>query len=159
MTWKSIRIIYLLKATTAPSFVLIKWRSQKILSGQQSGLRRLVWPWPLNIWPENQFRDHLLIEGISCTKFGIDQMKGSKDIERTTFGLHTDRRPTDIPTDRELQNNMPPFSRGTLKLYCYINVRTFIFMEMKYDGWYFKNDRDSVLPDVSTWVKNCRFGR
>ena len=29
-------------------------------------------------------RDHLLIEGNPCTKFGIDQVKGSKDIERTT---------------------------------------------------------------------------
>ena len=52
-------------------------------------------------------RDHLLIEGNPSTKFGIDQLKGSKDIERTTHGLQTDR-----PTDRQLQNNMPPFSRG-----------------------------------------------
>ena len=29
-------------------------------------------------------RDHLLIEGNLYTKFGIDQVKGSKDIERTT---------------------------------------------------------------------------
>ena len=29
-------------------------------------------------------RDHLLIEGNPCTKFGIDQVNGSKDIERTT---------------------------------------------------------------------------
>ena len=29
-------------------------------------------------------RDHLFIEGNPCTKFGIDQVKGSKDIERTT---------------------------------------------------------------------------
>ena len=27
---------------------------------------------------------HLLIEGNPCTKFGIEQLKGSKDIERTT---------------------------------------------------------------------------
>ena len=49
-------------------------------------------------------RDHLLIEGNPCTKFGIDQVKGSKD--RPTY------RPTDRHTDRQLQNNMPPFSRG-----------------------------------------------
>ena len=54
VTWKSIGIIYLLVATPAPSLVLIKWRGQKILSGQHSGLRRVVWPWPLNMWPENQ---------------------------------------------------------------------------------------------------------
>ena len=29
-------------------------------------------------------RDHLLIEGNPYTKFGIDQVKGSTDIERTT---------------------------------------------------------------------------
>ena len=29
-------------------------------------------------------RDHLLIEGNPCTKFGIDQLKGSKDDESTT---------------------------------------------------------------------------
>ena len=40
-------------------------------------------------------RDHLLIEGNPCTEFGIDQVKGSKDIARTTLGLQTDR-----PTDR-----------------------------------------------------------
>ena len=38
--------------------------------------------------------DHLLTEGNPCTKFGIDQVKGSKDIERTTLGLQTDQ-PTD----------------------------------------------------------------
>ena len=39
-------------------------------------------------------RDHLLIEINPCTKFGIDQLKGLKDIERTTHGLQT-YRPTD----------------------------------------------------------------
>ena len=34
VTWKSIGIIYSLRVTSAPSFVLIKWRGQKILSGQ-----------------------------------------------------------------------------------------------------------------------------
>ena len=60
-------------------------------------------------------RDHLLIEVNHCTKFGFDQVKGSKYIERTTLGLQTDR-PTDIATDRttdrQLQKNMHPFSRG-----------------------------------------------
>ena len=34
LTWKSIEIIYSLRATPAPSLVLIKWRDQKILTGQ-----------------------------------------------------------------------------------------------------------------------------
>ena len=29
-------------------------------------------------------RDHILSEGNPCTKYGIDQVKGSKDIDRTT---------------------------------------------------------------------------
>ena len=144
VTWKSIGIIYSLRATPAPSMVLITWKSQKILSGQHSGLRRVVWPWPLNMWPENQGssthwgqplyqvwywssegvkrywadntvgweelfdldlwtcdlkinRDHLLIEGNPCTKFSINQVKGSKDIEWTTLGVQNDR-PTYRPT-------------------------------------------------------------
>ena len=54
VTWKLIGIIYTLRATPAQSLVLIKWRGQMILSGQHSGLRRVVWPWPLNMWLENQ---------------------------------------------------------------------------------------------------------
>ena len=54
VNWKSIGIIYLLRATRVPRIVLIKWSGQKILSGQHSGLRRVVWPWPLNMWTENQ---------------------------------------------------------------------------------------------------------
>ena len=34
MTWKSIGSVYTLRATSAPSLVLIEWRSQKILTGQ-----------------------------------------------------------------------------------------------------------------------------
>ena len=100
-TWKSIGIIYL----PALSLLLIKWRGQKILSWQHRGLRRVVWPWPLNVWPVN--RDHLLIKGNPCNKFGIDQVKGSKDIEWTTLGLHTDRH-TNRPT---VAKQLPPFSR------------------------------------------------
>ena len=53
-TWKSIGIIYLLGATPAQSLILIKWRVKKILTGQHTGLKRVVWPWPLNMWLENQ---------------------------------------------------------------------------------------------------------
>ena len=36
------------------------------------------------------------------------------------------------------------------KFNLYINVRTFIYMEMKYDAGYFKNDRDkSILKYIS----------
>ena len=93
--------------------------------------------------------DHLLIKCNPCTKFGIDQVKGSKYIERTTDWarksgltltfehvtwksikdhLHIEVNPcidqvkgqkissgqhlVDRPIDTQLQNNMPPFSRG-----------------------------------------------
>ena len=52
--WTCYPKINTLRATPSPSLVLIKWRGHKILSGQHSGLKRVVWPWPLNIWPENQ---------------------------------------------------------------------------------------------------------
>ena len=107
VTWKSIGIIYSLRATPAPSLVLIKWRGQKILSGQHSGLRKVGWEecFDLDLWTCDLKinRDHLLIKGNPCTKFGIDQVKGSKDIEQTTLGLQTDRptyRPTNRPTYR-----------------------------------------------------------
>ena len=38
-------------------------------------------------------RDHLLIQGNPCTKFGIDQVKGSKDIEQTTQWAKKRRNP------------------------------------------------------------------
>ena len=46
-----------------------------------TGLKRVLWP--LNMWSLKINRDHLLIGRNPCTKFGIDQVKGSKDIDRT----------------------------------------------------------------------------
>ena len=77
-------------------------------------------------------RDYLLIENSPCTKFGIDQVKGSKDI--ILSGQHLVYRPTDRPTyrptDRQLRNNMPPFSRGGggIKIYpVVLKKKKFIF--------------------------------
>ena len=106
VTWKSIGIIYSLRATPAPSLILIKWRGQKILSGQHSKLRRVVWPWPWTCDLEIN-KDQLLIEGKFCTKFCNDQVKRSKDIERTTLGLQTDR-----PT---VAKQYAPFFKGGIK--------------------------------------------
>ena len=143
-------------ATPAPRSVLIKWRGYKILSWQHTGLERVVWTWPLNMWPENQWRSSTYwAKHLHQVWFWSSE--GVKDIERTTHlsrksGLtltfehvtwksigiiyslritpdvrywsgegfkrywadntwSTDRQ-TDRPTDRQLQNNMPPFSRG-----------------------------------------------
>ena len=64
-------------------------------------------------------RDHLLIEVNPCTKFGIDQVKGSNDIERTTLGLQTDRltyQPTDQHTDPPtVAKQYAPFFKGGIK--------------------------------------------
>ena len=66
------------------------------------------------------YRDHLLIEGNPCTKFGIDQVKGSKDIEQTTLGLQTDQ-----PTYRlTVAKQHAPFFKGGIKI---IQVHYFKF--------------------------------
>ena len=44
VTWKSVGIIYSLRATPVPSLILIKWRGQKILSGQHLVYRPTVRP-------------------------------------------------------------------------------------------------------------------
>ena len=112
VTWKSVGIIYSLRATPAPSLVLIKWRGQKILSWQHSGLKRVGWEeWfdlDLQTCDVKINRDHLLIEGNPCTKFCIDQVKGSKEWADNTWS--TDRH-TDRPTDRQC----PLLQRGHKK--------------------------------------------
>ena len=70
-------------------------------------------------------RDHLLIEGNPCTKFGIDQVKGSNDIDRTRLGLQTDRptnQPTDRPTDwPTVAKQYAHFFIGGIKIPLYIH--------------------------------------
>ena len=109
VTWKSIEIIYSLRATPARSMVLIKWRGQKILTEQHTGLRRVAWPWPLIMWPENQYGSS------THWKQPLHQVwywssEGSKDIDRTRLGLHTDRH-TDRLTD-SCKIICPLFQRG-----------------------------------------------
>ena len=84
------------------SLVLKYHLGQKVLSrifffkGQQFHLD--LWQCDLKI-----NRGHLLSRGIHCTKFGNFQAKRSKDIEKTSLGLQT---------DRQVQNNMLPFYKG-----------------------------------------------
>ena len=61
-------------------------------------------------------RDHLLIGRNPCTKFGIDQVMGSKDIERTTLGLQTDK-PTDRRTNRPtIAKQYAPLFKAGIKI-------------------------------------------
>ena len=60
-----------------------------------------IWLYDLNI-----IKEHLVSRGIHHTKFGNFQRKGSKDIERTSHGLQTDRK---------MQNNLPPFFKRRYK--------------------------------------------
>ena len=53
-TCKSIGIIYSLRATPTPRLVLIKWRSQRILSRKRTGPRTLNWPRPSIMWPNKR---------------------------------------------------------------------------------------------------------
>ena len=151
VTWKFIGIIYLLGPTTAPSEGVKRYWADK-----HSWPRRVVWLWPMNMWPENQSGSSTHW-GQPLYQVGIDQVKGSKDIKLTTqwveksgltltfkyltwksigiiyllwatpslslvlikwtgqkilSGKHLVYRPTDRHTNRPLQNNIPPLSRG-----------------------------------------------
>ena len=111
VTRNSIGIIYSLRATPVPSWY---WSSEGVkrywadnAMGWEEWFDVDLWTYHLKI-----NRDHLLIEGIPCTKFGFDQVKGSKDIERTTLGLQTDW-PTYQPTDRPtIAKQYAPFVKG-----------------------------------------------
>ena len=88
--WCKIQVYPLCRSKTCPKQVsmglkYIKWTTQ--------------W-FDLDLWTcvLKINSDHQLIGSNPCTKFGIDQMKGSKDIKRTTLGLQTDR-PTYRPSD------------------------------------------------------------
>ena len=83
-------IIYLLGATHAPSLVLFQWKVKRYWADNAVGW--VEW-FDLDLWTCDLKinRDHLLIGHNPCTKFGIDQVKWSKDIERATHGLQTDR--------------------------------------------------------------------
>ena len=52
-------------------------------------------------------KEHVVSRGIHHTKFGNFQRKVLKDMERTSHGLHTDRK---------MQNNLPLFSNGGIKI-------------------------------------------
>ena len=70
-------------------------------------------------------RDHLRIGRNPCTKFGIDPVKWSKDVERTTLGLQTDR-PTNRPTYRttdSCKTICPLFQGGHKKGVLYFKSR------------------------------------
>ena len=71
VTWKSIGIIYSLVAT--PSLGLIKWYWADNIVGREEWFDLDLWTCDLKI-----NRDHLLIEGDPCTKFGIDKWRGQK---------------------------------------------------------------------------------
>ena len=77
LPWCKIQVYLLCRGKTCPKQVskglkYIKWTNTL-------GSKECLWTCDLKI-----NRDPLLIEGNPCTKFGIDQVKGSKDIERTT---------------------------------------------------------------------------
>ena len=65
-------------------------KGSKTLSGQYNFLDQ---QFDLNFWPCDLkiSRKHLLCRGIHSTKFGYFQAKGSKDIERKSLGIQTDR--------------------------------------------------------------------
>ena len=143
------------KAWLQPCLVPVwYWSSEGVKRNWADTLSSKEW-FDLDLWTCDLKinRDHLLMGRNPCTKFGIDQVKGSKDIEQTTqwaeksgltltfehvtwksIGIIYSLRATPVPswvlimwsflvqlywvkntwstdrhTDRQLQNNMPPF--------------------------------------------------
>ena len=102
---KSIGVIHFLGAPTVPSLATFQQGDKRYwadnIFSKTSSLT-----WPLTMRPKiNWGRLLPSYRGIHCTKFGIVQAKGSKDIERTSLDLQIER-----PIG---QDNMPPFfSKG-----------------------------------------------
>ena len=86
-------------------------------------------------------KDYLLIKRNPCTKFGIEQVKGSKDIERTRLGLQTD-----IPTDRQTvaKRYIGPLSQGGI-------IKEFLLYML-----YVKFDKCGILAHLS-WKPKWAF--
>ena len=104
VTWKSIGIIYLLGSTPAPSLVLIKWRGQKILSEQKTGLKSgLTLTFEQVTWKSIGIIFSLRANPASSWYWSSEGVKRYR--ADNTWS-------TDRPTDWQLQNNMSPFSRG-----------------------------------------------
>ena len=106
MTWTSIWVIYSLEAFTVQCLATFQHRVQEILSSQHFFKDQQFYQRPavLSLTFDLKInREHLLSMNIHCTSFGNFQAKGSKDIEQTSLGLHTNRKE---------QNNMSPFFKG-----------------------------------------------
>ena len=111
--WKSIGVIYFLRASTKSNLATLRQRSQMILSGQHL-YKEAVWPylWPCDLKIDREI--YFIYRGFHCIKFVNLQGKGSKDIKLTSLGLQTnwqiDRHTinimykllTDILTDQQM---------------------------------------------------------
>ena len=102
-------VIYLLEASSVSSLDTFKQTGQEILNGQHllidQQFDRNLWPCDLKI---NQ--GHLLPRGIHCSKSANSQPKGSKDIERSSLSLQTNRS-----TER-CKTICPLFPKGCIKI-------------------------------------------
>ena len=72
-----------------------------------------LWPCDLKI-----SREHLISQGILCTKFDNFQAQKSKDIKWTLLGLQTDQE-TNQPTSAK--QYAPFFQRRASRLFCWID--------------------------------------
>ena len=114
--------------TPALSLVSIKWRGQKILADNILGSKE--W-FDLDLWTYmydlNINRDHHWGQPLQQV-WGIDQVKGSNDIERTTLDLQTERLTTNRPTDS--CKTICPFFKGGKKWKVHV-VKDFILNNNK----------------------------
>ena len=136
MTWTSTEVIYSLEVFTVPSLYQISTKRSRDIKRTTffKNLDLDLWPCELNI-----NRGYLLYRGIHCTKFSIFPAKRSREIEHPLLSLQT---------NRQVQNNMPPFFKGGIKR------KTFIFLKQVFNFNYNKLLWKSIYV-VSCLLKYC----
>ena len=103
LTWKSIGIIYSPRTIYLPSLKLLGQSVLELSVAQGEVNWHDLWPWPTDLKIN---RDHLLTKDYLPTKFEASGAKRYWVISCTRL------RATDIPTDRQVQSNMPSFFKG-----------------------------------------------
>ena len=114
-------------ATLAPSLVLIKWRGQKILSRQQSGLT-------LTLTFEH-VKSIGIIYSLSATpapSLVLIKWRGQKILSGQHLVYRPTDIPTDIPTDRPtVAKQYAPFFKGGIKILPSIMLDSYHFLRKR----------------------------
>ena len=77
------------------------------MSGQHHGLKRVVWPWPLNMWPWKSIGIIYSLRATPASSLVLINWRGHKILS----GQHMVYRPTDWPTDRHTCTDRPTVAK------------------------------------------------